>query len=70
MSKQTNREPGETDPWSLSGGGPDAWDGDPECSDTERGDCADDLWDAFLLEDEWDEPQPEPCDFWWEQEDE
>jgi len=25
------------------------------------------IWDAFLVEDTWEEPQPEPGDFWLQQ---
>ncbi|MHC4399970.1 MAG: hypothetical protein ACYTG0_09845 [Planctomycetota bacterium] len=43
---------------SATGCPQDDWD------DPEPGSLGDDVWDAFDLDDAWENPDPEPGDFW------
>jgi len=71
MSKQSDWHAYD-DLWSFSHGSrPGAWHAQDEDEEAAQvAETADELWDAFLLDDDCAEPEPEYGDFWLEPEDE
>ena len=68
MSEQSHWDFGGRGESSCSGAGSDGpWD---EWDEFGRGLPDEQVWDAFELDDAWEEPEPEYGDFWYEEDDE